>query len=71
MTTLELIFATQRVISVSGDAEKKPLWGFGGPLPAVIKPKVKGGARNGAEEGSEESACQEGRQEEVVEAVRA
>jgi hypothetical protein len=42
MTTLELIFATQRVISVSGDAEKKPLWGFGGPLPAVSKPKVKG-----------------------------
>jgi len=69
MTTLELIFVTQRVISVSGDAEDR-CGGSGVPRQRSAN-RNKGGARNGAEEGSEESACQEERQEEVVEAVRA
>jgi hypothetical protein len=51
--------------------QKKTAVGVRGSPAGGYQTKSKGGARNGAEEGSEESACQEGRQEEVVEAVRA
>jgi hypothetical protein len=51
MTTLELIFVTQRVISVSGDAEDR-CGGSGVPRQRSAN-RNKGGARNGAEEGSE------------------
>jgi hypothetical protein len=61
MTTLELIFVTQRVISVSGDAEDR-CEGSGVPRQRSAN-RNKGGARNGAEE-SNEGGKEDDRQEE-------
>ncbi|MFA0784463.1 MAG: hypothetical protein YYHSYBAR_002854 [Candidatus Fervidibacter sacchari] len=61
MTTLELIFVTQRVISVNGDAEDC-CGGSGVPHQRSAN-RNKGGARNGAEK-SNEGGKEDDRQEE-------